>query len=67
MTNTGGAPTNITNSFSQDIEPNLSSNGDWITFTSDRDGNLDIYVVDTEGSNVYDLTRNPAQDRNPDW
>jgi len=28
---------------------------------------MEIYVVDTDGGNVYDLTRNPALDRNPDW
>ena len=31
------------------------------------DGNLEVYVVGTNGGTVYNLTRNPSPDRYPDW
>ena len=38
-----------------------------IAFTSDRDGNSDIYVMDADGSGVTRLTDNPANDSSPAW
>ena len=38
-----------------------------IVFTSARDGNLEIYVMDADGSNQENLTNNPANDFQPDW
>ena len=34
--------------------------GAQIAFTSYRDGNREIYVMDVDGSNLRNLTRNPA-------
>ena len=38
-----------------------------IAFTSSRDGNLDIYVMDGEGRNPRRVTVNPNVDRHPAW
>ena len=38
-----------------------------IAFTSDRDGGLEIYVMDADGSNVQQLTFNDSDDRLPAW
>ena len=39
-----------------------------IAFVSDRDGNEDIYVMDTDGQNPQKLTNNPlAHDYEPAW
>src|SRR5207247_2169605 len=39
-----------------------------IVFVSDRDGgNLEIYVMNADGSNQTRLTNNPAVDREPAW
>ena len=38
-----------------------------IAFTSFRDGNGEIYVMDADGSNLRNLTRNPAWDSRPAW
>lgn len=38
-----------------------------ITFYSDRDGNIEIYAMDGDGSNVQRLTNNPAEDSSPHW
>ena len=38
-----------------------------IVFTSNRDGDWDIYVMDADGGNVRQLTDHPASDGSPDW
>ena len=38
-----------------------------IAFYSDRDGDLEIYVMNADGSNVTQLTHNPAYDGVPGW
>jgi hypothetical protein len=38
-----------------------------IAFMSNRDGNLEIYVMDADGSNPVNLSNNPANDERPAW
>ncbi len=38
-----------------------------IAFMSDRDGNLDIYAMEPDGTKQVRLTTNPAADEDPDW
>jgi len=38
-----------------------------IAFTSDRDGNAEIYVMNADGSEQENLTNNPAGDASPAW
>ena len=38
-----------------------------IAFMSDRDGNWQIYVINTDGKNPRNLTNNPHDDTNPAW
>jgi len=38
-----------------------------IAFTSDRDGNREIYVMDPTGGQQMNVTRDPADDANPEW
>ena len=38
-----------------------------IAFTSNRDGNCEIYVMDADGKNQRNLTNNPADDCWPSW
>lgn len=38
-----------------------------IAFDSDRDGNLEIFTMDSNGENLVNLTNDPADDWNPDW
>jgi hypothetical protein len=38
-----------------------------IAFTSNRDGNNEIYVMNADGSGVRRLTNNPADDSYPSW
>ena len=38
-----------------------------IAFSSERDGNFEIYVMDADGSNQRRLTNNRRDDRSPSW
>ena len=44
-----------------------SPDGSRIAFSSNRDGNSEIYVMDSDGNNVVRLTDNPASDKEPAW
>ena len=53
-------PINLTNHPAEDSNPSWSPDGTRIAFDSDRDGNLEIYVMEADGANPINLTNNPA-------
>jgi Tol biopolymer transport system component len=36
-------------------------------YASKRDGNFEIYLMNLDGTDAKNLTKNPAQDRDPNW
>ncbi len=51
-----------------DIAPALSPDGTQVVFTSlQRDGNHEIYVINTDGSGLTRLTTNKGEDISPSW
>ena len=58
--------TQLTNAGSN-YNPVWSPTDDTIAFMSDRDGNYEIYTMDSNGGNQQNLTNDPAWDSNPDW
>ena len=50
-----------------DYTPSFSPDGRHIAFMSKRDGNREIYVMDSDGSNPTRLTDDPADDFSPSW
>jgi Tol biopolymer transport system component len=44
-----------------------SPDGTQILFTSERDGNEEIYVMDADGSNIVRLTDSGDDDTHPTW
>ena len=38
-----------------------------IAFSSERDGNSEIYVMDDDGENLQRLTNHPDSDYSPSW
>jgi len=47
--------------------PAWNPSGQKIAFTGNVSGNNDIYVMDSDGSNLANVTANPADDRGPTW
>jgi TolB protein len=51
----------------QNYLPVFSPDGTKIAFTSNRDGNDEIYIMNTDGSGVRRLTNHPEIDVTPTW
>ena len=49
------------------LRQGLAAQKSQIVFTSTRDSNAEIYVMDADGGNQENLTNNPANDFDPDW
>ncbi len=73
MRSDGSAVRNLTLNAASDFAPNWFSvpgflglmTEDWIAFTSNRDGNQEIYRVRPDGTGLTNLTKNPANDYSP--
>lgn len=57
----------LTFDYNNDTMPAWSPDNRWIAFVSDRDGNSEIYVMDTRGENIRRLTHDPTRDTEPQW
>lgn len=65
---TGRFIRNISNSpDSDEISATWSPDGTKIAFASDRGGSLDVYVMNPDGSNIVQLTDDPALDCCAEW
>ena len=50
-----------------DYNASLSPDGQWIVFTSERDGSADLYRARVDGSSLERLTADPAYDDQASW
>jgi len=57
----------ITANPARDVYPRFSPDGKWIAFSSDRNGNLDVYIVPSEGGQAKQLTFHSADDSVLGW
>jgi TolB protein len=63
----GSGLVRLTESTGLDDYPVWSPDSQRIAFTSNRDGNLEIYSCDADGKNVLNVTSHPAIDSFPAW
>jgi Tol biopolymer transport system component len=64
----GTNPINLTNIKGSDYHPAFNSApGNWITFTTLRDGNAEIYIMNVDGSWPMNVTKSPGPDEMPAW
>lgn len=49
------------------LSPSFSPDGRYLAFSSDRDGNLDIFIMALETGELRNLTNHPGRDRHPTW
>jgi len=63
----GSTQTRLTNSPDLDGAPSFSPDGSKIVFISNRSGNPDIWVMDSDGSSPTQLTTAPDVDTKPHW
>ncbi|HEX8267861.1 MAG TPA: S41 family peptidase [Pyrinomonadaceae bacterium] len=52
---------------SRDVYPRFSPDGKWIAFSSDRNGNLDVFLMPAAGGTVKQLTSHSAEDSVLNW
>ncbi|MFC1526460.1 TolB family protein [Candidatus Latescibacterota bacterium] len=60
-------PVRLTSDAADDRHPSLSADGTSVVYCSDRDGDLEILVIRTDGSGPTQLTDNEAGDFRPVW
>ncbi len=64
----GGLATRISSGQAFDMQPRFSPDGGSIAFVSDRDGNFNIWLVDPDGSNPRQVSREANREVNsPAW
>lgn len=59
--------TQLTHNIATDTAPAWSPDGTKIAFTSNRDGDYEIFTMETNGSNTIQLTDNNVNDNDPAW
>jgi len=54
---TGGKAKMLTSGLPYDLQPRFSPDGNWISFTSDRDGGDNIFIMRRDGSEITAVTK----------
>ena len=67
VVNVDGTADRQLTSYEDDFRPLWSPNGTKILFRSHRDGNYEVYVMNSDGSNQTNISNNPATDEDQGW
>ncbi len=62
-----GAPVNLTQSAGDDMDADWNQSRGKIAFASNRAGNYDLYTMNADGSNVFQVTNSSHMERLPTW
>lgn len=63
----GSGVTRLTDHKAREVMPRFSPDGNWIAFSSDREGNYDVFVVPVTGGKPRQLTFHSASDMVVGW
>src|ERR1041384_6400571 len=63
----GGEASRLTTGVGREFSPLFSPNGQWIAFTGEYDGNVDVYVMPASGGVPRRLTYHPGADQLAGW
>src|SRR5215470_3051334 len=63
----GSGVQRLTDNQARDIYPRFSPDGNWIAFSSNREGNYDVYVIPASGGKPRQLTYHSADDNVVGW
>jgi tricorn protease len=63
----GGNIQRLTVNKARDAYPRFSPDGKWIAFSSDRNGNLDVFIMPANGGTAKQLTHHSADDTVLGW
>jgi len=63
----GGEASRLTTGVGREFNPLFSPNGQWIAFTGEYDGNVDVYVMPAAGGVPRRLTYHPGPDQLAGW
>lgn len=63
----GSGVVRVTDHKAREIYPRFSPDGKWIAFSSNREGNYDVYVIPKEGGKAKQLTFHSADDNVVGW
>lgn len=63
----GGEASRLTTGVGREFSPRFSPDGQWIAFTGEYDGNVDVYVMPAGGGVPRRLTYHPGADQLAGW
>ena len=63
----GSGADRLTDNSARDIYPRFSPDGNWVAFSSNRDGNYDVFVIPVTGGKPKQLTFHSADDNVLGW
>src|SRR5215510_15765935 len=63
----GGEASRLTTGVGREFSPLFSPDGQWIAFTGEYDGNIDVYVMPASGGVPRRLTYHPGPDQLAGW
>src|SRR5271169_740744 len=63
----GSGVQRLTDNQARDVYPRFSPDGNWIAFSSNREGNYDVYVIPATGGKPRQLTFHSADDNVVNW
>lgn len=62
-----GTLNQLTSGSAYDVEPSWSPDRSQVVFSSNRNGNFDLFIIGADGSNLQQLTNTPEGEESPVW